>query len=210
MPAAKKPTTPVSGGYTAHNERSRAAFLHDGVKVLEAFGPYATTSQIQSITGVSPTTLYRYFKNRETFLSESFGSIWLPWIEKSRDLVAKFDDELIDLVLPMRMILGLNQTSPSLAAIMSHKDFQLQSAFPEFQNDWVSHYISLVKAGVLPNEQAEARILPFSGAMLALVKSAFQGLDPQQANEGFKVALSMLNLSNAQIKKVMQVPLPPA
>jgi hypothetical protein len=108
------------------------------------------------------------------------------------------------------MILGLNQTSPSLAAIMSHKDFQLQSAFPEFQNDWVSHYISLVKAGVLPSDQAEARILPFSGAMLALVKSAFQGLDTQQANEGFKVALSMLNLSNAQIKKVMQVPLPPA
>jgi AcrR family transcriptional regulator len=210
MAAAKEPTTPVSGGYTAHNERSRAAFLSDGVRVLETFGPYATTSQIQSITGVSPTTLYRYFKNRETFLSESFGSIWVPWLQKALDLASKFDDELITLVFPMRMILGLNQTNPSLAAIMSHKDFQLQSAFPEFQNDWVSHYRSLVKAGVLPNEQAEARVLPFSGAMLVLIKSVFQGLDPHQANEGFKVALSMLNLSNAQIKKVMQVPIPPA
>jgi AcrR family transcriptional regulator len=210
MAAAKEPTTPVSGGYSAHNERSRAAFLHDGVRVLETFGPYATTSQIHSVTGVSPTTLYRYFKNRETFLSESFGSIWVPWLQKALDLASKFDDELITLVFPMRMILGLNQTSPSLAAILRHKDFQLESAFPEFQNDWVSHYISLVKAGVLPNEQAEARVLPFSGAMLVLIKSAFQGLDPQQANESFKVALSMLNLSNAQIKKVMQVPLPPA
>jgi AcrR family transcriptional regulator len=131
MAAAKEPTTPVSGGYTAHNERSRAAFLHDGVKVLETFGPYATTSQIHSVTGVSPTTLYRYFKNRETFLSESFGSIWVPWLQKALDLASKFDDELITLVFPMRMILGLNQTNPSLAEIMSHKDFQLESAFPE-------------------------------------------------------------------------------
>ncbi len=208
MAAAKEPTTPVSGGYSAHNERSRAAFLHDGVRVLETFGPFATTAQIHSVTGVSPTTLYRYFKNRETFLSESFGSVWVPWIQRALDQASKFDDGLIALVLPMRMILGLKQTSPTLAAIMGHKDWQVESAFPEFQNDWVQHYKSLVKAGVLPDEQADARILPFSGAMLALVKGAFQGLDPVRATEGFRVALSMLNLSNAQIKKVMQVPLP--
>ena len=208
MAAAKEPTTPVSGGYSAHNDRSRAAFLLDGVQVLKTFGPFATTAQIQSVTGVSPTTLYRYFKNRETFLSESFGSVWVPWIQKALDQASKFDDGLIALVLPMRMILGLKQTSPTLAAIMGHKDWQVESAFPEFQNDWVQHYKSLVKTGVLPDEQADARILPFSGAMLALVKGAFQGLDPVRANEGFRVALSILNLSNAQIKKVMQVPLP--
>jgi AcrR family transcriptional regulator len=208
MAVAKEPTTPVSGGYSAHNDRSRAAFLLDGVQVLKTFGPFATTAQIQSVTGVSPTTLYRYFKNREAFLSESFGSVWVPWIQKSLDQASKFDDGLIALVLPMRMILGLKQTNPTLAAIMGHKDWQVESAFPEFQNDWVQHYKSLVKTGVLPDEQADARILPFSGAMLALVKGAFQGLDPVRANEGFGVALSMLNLSNAQIKKVMQVPLP--
>jgi hypothetical protein len=61
---------------------------------------------------------------------------------------------------------------------------------------------------VLPNNQAEDRILPFSGAVLALVKSSFDGLAPENVNVGFEIALSILNLSSAQIKKVMRVPLP--
>ena len=208
MTAIKKPEPPAPAGYVAHNERSRAAFLRDGVHVLETFGIDATTAQIQSVTGVSPTTLYRYFKNRETYLSESFGSVWVPWIQKSLELSSKFDDELITLVYPMRMILSLHKTNPTLAAIMAHKDWQIESVFPEFQGEWVGHYRSLVKSGVLPNNQAEARILPFSGAVLALVKSSFDGENPEKVNLGFEVALSMLNLSSAQIKKVMQVPLP--
>lgn len=208
MTAGKEPGTAAPAGYSAHHERSRAAFLRDGVHVLETFGIDATTAQIQSVTGVSPTTLYRYFKNRETYLSESFGSVWVPWIQKSLELASEFDDELITLVYPMRMILSLHRTNPTLAAIMAHKDWQTESAFPEFQGEWVGHYRSLVESGVLPNNQAEARILPFSGAVLALVKSSFDGLDSEKVNIGFEVALSMLNLSSAQIKKVMQVPLP--
>lgn len=208
MGTEKKLTTAVSSGYSAHNERSRVGFLRDGLHVLETFGLDATTAQIQSVTGVSPTTLYRYFKNRETYLSESFGSIWVPWIKQCLDSASKFDDELIALVFPMRMLLSINETNPTLAAIMRHKDFQVESAFPEFQADWIGHYKSLVKIGILPNDQAEARILPFSGAVLALVKSAILGLDSEQANEGFGIALSLLNLTKSQIKKVMQVPLP--
>ena len=111
MGTEKKPSTSVSSGYVAHNERSRASFLRDGVHVLETFGVDATTAQIQSVTGVSPTTLYRYFKNRETYLSESFGSVWVPWIQKSLELASEFDDELITLVYPMRMILSLHKTN---------------------------------------------------------------------------------------------------
>ena len=208
MATPKKPQSAVSVGYAAHNERSRAIFLRDGLHILETFGLDATTQQIQSVTGVSTTTLYRYFKNRETYLAESFGSIWTPWIKNALDLASKFDDELITLVFPMRMVLNLNQTNPALAAIMAHKDFQVESAFPEFRNDWVSHYRSLVENGVLPNDQAEARILPFEGAVLVLLKSALQGLDSEKVNEGFGIALSLLNLNKSQIKKVMQVPLP--
>jgi AcrR family transcriptional regulator len=208
MATPKKPAAPAPAGYTAHNERSRASFLRDGVHVLETFGVDATTAQIQSVTGVSPTTLYRYFKNRETYLSESFGSVWVPWIQESLKLASEFEDELITLVYPMRMILNLHETNPTLAAIMAHKDFQVESAFPEFQNDFIQHYRSLVEKGVLPNDQAEERILPFSGAVLALVKGSFDGLAQEKVNVGFEIALSILNLSSTQIKKVMRVPLP--
>lgn len=208
MATPKKPQSAVSAGYSAHNERSRATFLKDGLHILETFGVDATTAQIQSVTGVSPTTLYRYFKNRETYLAESFGSIWTPWIENALELASEFDDDLITLVFPMRMVLNLSQSNPTLAAIMAHKDWQVESVFPEFRAAWIARYRSLVETGVLPNDQIEARILPFEGAVLALIKSAFQGLDSKQVNEGFAIALSLLNLNKSQIKKVMQVPLP--
>lgn len=208
MAAPKAQKTTIPGGYTAHNERSRAAFLRDGQAILEKFGLHATTQQIQSVTGVSPSTLYRYFENRETYLSESFASIWVPYIQKCLELSSKFDDELVAMVLPMRMVLNVKQSNPQIAAIIGHKDFNIEWAFSEVGADWVPHYQSLVNSGSLPNQMPEARILPFAGATALLIRSSVQGLDPAQASAGLGFALSILGLSKSQITKVMKVPLP--
>ena len=208
MATPKAQKTPNPGGYTAHNERSRAAFLRDGQAILERFGLHATTQQIQSVTGVSPSTLYRYFENRETYLSESFESIWFPYIQNCLEISAKFDDELVSMVLPMRMVLNLKQTHPQLAAIIGHKDFILDWFFEKVGEDWLSHYRSLVSSGMLPGDMTEARVIAFTGAGAQLVKSAIQGMDPDQASAGLGFALSILGLSKAQIARIMKVPLP--
>ena len=205
-PKAQKTTNP--GGYTAHNERSRAAFLRDGQAILEKYGVNATTQQIQSVTGVSPSTLYRYFESREAYLSDSFLSVWTPYIERCLELSLRFNDELLAMVVPFRMVLNVKQVNPQLAAILGHKDFNIDWAFAEVGADWVVHYMSLVEKGLLPNHLAEARVLPFSGAGALLIRSAVQGLDPEQVNAGFGFALSILGLTKAQVTKVMKVPLP--
>lgn len=205
-PKVQKTTNP--GGYTAHNERSRAAFLRDGQAILEKYGVNATTQQIQSVTGVSPSTLYRYFESREAYLSQSFASVWTPYIENCLERSASYDDELLAMVVPFRMVLNVKQLNPQLAAIIGHKDFNIDWAFAEVGADWVNHYRSLVEKGVLPNQLAEARVLPFVGAAALLVRSAVQGLDPEQASAGFGFALSILGLSKSQVTKVMKLPLP--
>jgi AcrR family transcriptional regulator len=201
------PTTPTSAGYVAHNERSRAAFLRHGQDILETFGLNATTEQIQSVTGVSPSTLYRYFRNRETFLAESFESIWNPFIQNSIDLASQFGDELTALVYPMRTVLTIKQTNPKLAAIIGHKDFTSEEIYLEARRDLVNHFQSLVETGELPSDRTEARMLVFTGSMIFLVRNAVRGLNSDVANAGLELALSALGLSNAQIEKVMKVPL---
>jgi len=208
MATPKAQKTPNPGGYTAHNERSRAAFLRDGQAILEKFGLHATTQQIQSVTGVSPSTLYRYFETRETYLSESFESIWFPYIRNCLEVSAKFEDELVAMVLPMRMVLNLKQTHPQLAAIIGHKDFILDWFFEKVGAHWLSHYRSLVGSGMLPGDMTEARVIAFTGAGAQLVKNAIQGMDPDQASVGLGFALSILGLSKAQIARTMKVPLP--
>jgi AcrR family transcriptional regulator len=208
MATPKAQKTPNPGGYTAHNERSRAAFLRDGQAILEKFGLNATTQQIQSVTGVSPSTLYRYFENRETYLSESFASIWEPYINRCLELSSKFEDEIVAMVLPFRMVLNVSQANPQLAAIIGHRDFNIEWAFAEVGADWVPHYQALVNSGSLPNQNPEARVLPFAGAAALLIRSSVQGLDPAQASAGLGFALSILGLNKSQIAKVMNLPLP--
>ena len=208
MALLQDPTTPTSVGYAAHNERSRAAFLRNGQDILETYGLNATTQQIKSVTGVSPSTLYRYFRNREAYLAESFESIWTPWIIGFLDQASKYDDELITMVFPIRMVLTMNQTNPKLAAIIGHKDFRSEEVYLEVSEDWVRHFNSLVEAGVLPNDQTQARALVFTGSLLFLLRQVVQGLSSEVSDEGLKLALSTLGLSQSQIDKVMQVPLP--
>ena len=208
MALIQDPTTPTSVGYAAHNERSRAAFLRHGQDILETFGLNATTQQIKSVTGVSPSTLYRYFRSREAYLAESFESIWTPWIKGFLDQASKYDDELITMVLPIRMVLTMNQTNPKLAAIIGHKDFRSEEVYLEVSQDWIRHFNSLVEAGLLPNDQTQARALVFTGSLLFLLRQVVQGLSSEVSDEGLKLALSTLGLSQPQIEKVMQVPLP--
>lgn len=207
MALLQDPSAPASVGYAAHNERSKAAFLRNGQYILETFGLNATTQQIKSVTGVSPSTLYRYFRNREAFLAESFESIWSPFIQSSLDQASEFDDGLIAMVYPLRMVLTVNQTNPKLAAIIGHKDFTAEEIYLEVRRDWVTHFQSLVETGELSNDRAEARMLVFTGSMIFLVRNAVRGLNSEQANEGLELALSALGLSDAQIEKVMNVPL---
>ena len=208
MALIQDPTTPTSAGYAAHNERSRAAFLRHGQDILETFGFNATTQQIKSVTGVSPSTLYRYFRSREAYLAESFESIWNTWVKGFLDQASKYDDELIAMVFPVRMVLTMNQTNPKLAAIIRHKDFRSEEMYFEIRQDFVRHLDSLVEAGVLPNDRAEARLLVFTGSLMFLVRNLVQGLNSEVANAGLELVLSSLGLTQSQIDKVLQVPLP--
>ena len=111
------------------------------------------------------------------------------------------------MVYPLRMVLTVNQTNPKLAAIIGHKDFTSEEIYLEVRRDWVNHFQSLVEAGELPNDRAEARMLVFTGSMIFLVRNTVRGLNSEQASEGLELALSALGLSDAQIEKVMNVPL---
>jgi AcrR family transcriptional regulator len=208
MALLQDPASPTSVGYAAHNERSRAAFLRNGQDILETYGLNATTQQIQSITGVSPSTLYRYFRSREAYLAESFESIWTPWIKGFLDQASEFDDELIAMVFPIRMVLTMSQTNPKLAAIIRHKDFRSEEMYLEVSEDWVRHFKSLVEAGVLPSDQTDARILVFTGSLMFMLRNVVRGLSSELADAGLKLALSSLGLNQSQLDKVMQVPLP--
>ena len=67
MAAKKKAAAPV-GRQAAYSARNRAALIKHAQEVLAEVGPSATIEQLASHAQVSPTTIYKYFANKEVLL----------------------------------------------------------------------------------------------------------------------------------------------
>ena len=75
--AAKKQVAKAAGGrQAAYTARNRAALIKAGQEVLAAIGPQATIEQLSEHAQVSPTTIYKYFENKDVLFLEALSQIW--------------------------------------------------------------------------------------------------------------------------------------
>ena len=65
--AGKKKAVAPGGRQAAYSARNRAALIKAGQEVLAEIGPQATIEQLADHAQVSPTTIYKYFENKENF-----------------------------------------------------------------------------------------------------------------------------------------------
>ena len=63
--AGKKKVAEPGGRQAAYAARNRAALLKAGQEVLAEIGPSATIEQLAGHAQVSPTTIYKYFTNKD-------------------------------------------------------------------------------------------------------------------------------------------------
>ena len=84
--AAKKKIEPAPGGrQAAYSARNRAALIKAAQEVLAEVGPSATIEQLAAHAQVSPTTIYKYFANKEVLFAEAFSQLWEEWINWSNE-----------------------------------------------------------------------------------------------------------------------------
>jgi len=85
--AGKKQVARAPGGrQAAYTARNRAALIKAGQQVLAEIGPQATIEQLVEYAEVSPTTIYKYFENKEVLFAEAFNQSWENWIEWSNQV----------------------------------------------------------------------------------------------------------------------------
>jgi AcrR family transcriptional regulator len=79
MPAKKQVAKQPSNRQAAYIARNRSDLIKVGQEVLAEIGPSATIEELAEYAQVSPTTIYKYFKNKEVLFSEALGQMWLEW-----------------------------------------------------------------------------------------------------------------------------------
>lgn len=208
--ATKKQAVKAPGGrQAAYAARNRAALVRAGQEVLAEIGPRATIEQLSTHAKVSPTTIYKYFENKDALFIEAVNEAWeswLTWANQEREV----GDPLERTLDTGRKLFFAKKTHPFFAKIL--RNVLREDPYVVIQSDQGAGAVvfkKLATAGLIKLDDFENRYLLWTSMYAGLCRSVFftEELTPKEANEAFGIGLSIWGISDAKAKKIISRPL---
>lgn len=207
--ATKKKAAPEAGNrQAAYSARNRAALVKVAQEVLAEVGPSATIEQLASHAQVSPTTIYKYFANKEVLFTEAFSHLWEEWIKWSNE--TRTPGEPIETVLDAgRKLFRIKQHDPILAAVLHNVVKDPQFAMDAVRGEADRVFRTLAKMGVVKSEDLEERLVIWAHIYTGICVSLYSAeeISPDEADVAFGIGLSVWGISEAKAKKIISRPL---
>ena len=207
--AVKKQVANVPGGrQAAYTARNRAALIKAGQQILAEIGPQATIEQVVEYAAVSPTTIYKYFENKEALFGEAFNQSWENWIEWSNQV--RLAGERLEMVFDTgRKLFWVKKHSPLFAKILHNTLKDPALAMKAVLGEAERVFKELAKSGALSKEDFEKRIILWANIYVGLLVAIYvtEELSPAEAEVAFGIGLSVWGISEAKAKKLISRPL---
>jgi len=205
MAVKKQATQLPDNRQAAYTTRNRARLIKYTQEVLAEIGPLATVEQIATHAEVSPTTIYKYFENKEQLFGVALNQAWIDFLIWANS--QKVPGGRLERVLDSgRKLLWAHQTHPHFASMLKKSlrhmpDFVLQAD----QGDGKKVFSELAKSGEVKREDFEERFLLWTHIYTGLLFSVFvtEELSPSEAEVAFGIGLSVLGISETKAKKLM-------
>jgi len=208
--AAKKQAVVATGNrQAAYSARNKARLITDAQEVLAEIGPSATIEQIAAHAEVSPTTIYKYFENKDELFIQALGELWHPWVTWSfaRSTTTDYFQAAIEGV---RRLFRVKETHPFFAQVIHNTFKEMPEFFIKADEATAKRVFSeLASAGQISNEDFELKFGLWTSMFFGLVTEVHvtETLTPAQADAGLAIALSVWGLSEAKAKKLTTGPL---
>ena len=209
MAVKKQAVIPSGSRQAAYSARNRARLIKDAQEILAEIGPSATIEQIAAHAEVSPTTVYKYFENKDQLFIEALGQAWAGFLIWSNQSKAP-GDRLERTLDSGRKLFWARQTHPQFANMLHNSlnqmpDFLMQAD----RGEGKKAFREIAANGDLKQEDFEARFVLWSSIYMGLVKAVFvsEELSPSEANTAFGIGLSVWGISEAKAKKLISRPL---
>jgi len=203
-----KKQAPAPSRQAAYTARNRANLVSSAQKVLADIGPSATIEQVAEYSQVSPTTIYKYFPNKELLFSEALGQIWVEWVAWSYN--GRPAGESLEVVInSARKLFWIKQTHPLFAKIMHNTLSNPSFIIEAVSGPGRAVFKSLADRGELAKDNFDIRLTVYAyalGGILASVHVA-ESMSPSQAEEALGYALRIFDVSDAKIKKLISTKL---
>jgi len=208
--AVKKQAVEATGSrQAAYSARNRARLIKDAQEVLAEIGPTATIEQIAAHAEVSPTTVYKYFENKDQLFIEALGEAWIGFLIWSNQLKAP-GDRLEKTLDSGRKLFWARQTHPQFAQMLHNCLDEMAEFLAQADNgEGKKAFYEIAKGGDLELEDFDKRFLLWTDVYNGILKSVFVTgeLTPEEANVAFGIGLSVWGISEAKAKKLISRPL---
>jgi len=207
--ATKKQAASVTGNrQAAYSARNRAALITHAQEVLAEVGPSATIEQLAAHAQVSPTTIYKYFDNKEVLFAEALNQLWEEWLNWSGQ--TRSPGEPLENVLDAgRKLFRIKQHDPILAQVLHNVVKDPQFAMQALQGEGDKVFTTLAKMGAIESEDLEERLILWKNIFTGICVSLYgtEEISPEEADVAFGIGLSVWGISEAKAKKIVSRPL---
>jgi AcrR family transcriptional regulator len=207
--ATKKQADQLAGNrQAAYSARNRAALIKHAQEVLAEIGPSATIEQLSAHAQVSPTTIYKYFSNKEVLFAEALNQLWEEWLKWSGQ--TRSPGEPLENVLDTgRKLFRIKQHDPILAQVLHNVVKDPQFAMGALQGEGNKAFITLAKMGAIKSEDLEERLILWKNIYTGICISLYgtEEISPEEADVAFGIGLSVWGISEAKAKKIISRPL---
>jgi AcrR family transcriptional regulator len=207
--ASKKQADQLAGNrQAAYSARNRAALIKHAQEVLAEIGPSATIEQLSAHAQVSPTTIYKYFNNKEVLFAEALNELWEEWLNWSGQTRAP-GEPLENVLDAGRKLFRIKQHDPILAQVLHNAVKDPQFAMQALQGESDKVFITLAKMGAIKSEDLEERLILWKNIYTGICVSLYgtEEISPEEADVAFGIGLSVWGISEAKAKKIISRPL---
>ena len=207
--AVKKKAAVLGGRQAAYAARNRAALVKAGQEVLAEIGPSATIEQLASHAQVSPTTIYKYFENKDELFIQALAEMWISWLQWSSS--ERAPGTRLEMTLDTgRKLFWARKTHP-LFANMLHNSLEQMPNFLILSDKGEGRRVfsELAASGELKQDDFVQRYILWTNTYTGLLKSVFvyEEISPGEANVAFGIGLSVWGITEAKAKKIISRPL---
>ena len=209
MAAKKQVQAATTSRQAAYSARNRARLIKDAQEVLAEIGPTATIEQIAAHAEVSPTTVYKYFENKDQLFIEALGEAWIGFLIWSNQFKAP-GDRLERTLDSGRKLFWARQTHPQLAQMLHNCLDEMAEFLAQADNgEGKKAFYEIAKGGDLKLEDFDKRFTLWINIYNGILRSVFvtEELTPEEANVAFGIGLSVWGISEAKAKKLISRPL---
>jgi len=172
-------------------------------------GPSATIEQLAAHAQVSPTTIYKYFQNKDELFLIAFNDLWEEFLKYSSEHASPGDpfDRLLDVG---RKLFRAKQSHPLFAQVLHNSVSEISTYLIDADRGTGKEVFRKFAAkGVIKKEDFDERWILWTNIVSGLLVSvhAKEELSPEEADIAYGIGLSVWGISEAKAKKIISRPL---